>query len=631
MNYSHRTSKAYSGLAAKRRKRELPQALTSETSTTPTLSTGFSTPSTSSEPSITPILSTGFSTPSTPSEPSTTPILSTGFSTPTSSDSPATPISSNIVTSKVPLVSRNPDLNKRGFMVDELGNVFDKRGRQLDKGDCGRPRIRIKVDGKGVPILIYQIMEDTFLNNYDDGIDTYITKFIDGDYNNCQLNNLLKVPAIKLNSRRITPNIRLIDGLLIGIDGCVYHNGKQILVTKEDRMRPTVLLTYYPNLNTNQKVKSKQIKIPVDELMVDSFLDGVEYKDNWIIHLDENMKNNKLDNLDLMTHEQLVVYMEQKLTMEYEHLGERFERIKNFEIKGEKIDLGDYYLVSTLGRIFSLKSMNFQGLYLNKNGYYVVSLQPLPNTTYNLNSTPVHKLVAYTYLGPRPSKEHDVDHINQLKLDNRLENLRYLRHNENAFRKRPEAIKVQNNSDYNWGTPFEAHEMDSDENNWCNIDEAIGDNFSNYEISRSGNIRKTHSKEYIRYYTLLEYKVVSLYGTDKLEYIHSVHRLVAKCFVINSNESVFNIVDHIDRQRSNNVYTNLRWVTQKMNVMAAIGKKIKIEDIDDGENEVYDCVADAKKSLKAFSFYHLPSAKKSTIINNVQWKGIKRNIKVTRL
>ncbi|CAO3636531.1 unnamed protein product [Cunninghamella echinulata] len=96
-----------------------------------------------------------------------------------------------------------------------------------------------------------------------------------------------------------------------------------------------------------------------------------------------------------------------------------------------------------------------------------------------------------------------------------------------------QSINIQNSGDHDWGTPFEAQEIDNNENNWCNIDEVLGDNFSNYEIS----------KEYIKYNTLMECKVESLYGTDKLEY-----RLVSKCFVTNNNEGVFNSVDHIDRQ-----------------------------------------------------------------------------------
>ena len=44
-----------------------------------------------------------------------------------------------------------------------------------------------------------------------------------------------------------------------------------------------------------------------------------------------------------------------------------------------------------------------------------------------------------------------------------------------------------------------------------------------------------------------------------------VHRLVAKAFVKNPRPDIFNMVDHIDGNPSNNHYTNLRWVDCQLN------------------------------------------------------------------
>lgn len=106
--------------------------------------------------------------------------------------------------------------------------------------------------------------------------------------------------------------------------------------------------------------------------------------------------------------------------------------IKNFE---------NYYQISTKGivrsidrRVKTAKGYRFyKGRVLEPNigtnGYYYVILSKpgVSKTAY------IHKLVADAYL-ENPNSLSDVDHINENKLDNRLENLRYLSHCNNAYR-----------------------------------------------------------------------------------------------------------------------------------------------------------------------------------------------------
>ena len=92
----------------------------------------------------------------------------------------------------------------------------------------------------------------------------------------------------------------------------------------------------------------------------------------------------------------------------------------------EFIDVPGYeglYQVSNLGNLKSLKfgKQKILKLVANSNGYYENGL--LKNNKNNRGK--IHQLVAMAFLGHKPDGTHKlvVDHINDNKLDNRVENL----------------------------------------------------------------------------------------------------------------------------------------------------------------------------------------------------------------
>jgi hypothetical protein len=88
-----------------------------------------------------------------------------------------------------------------------------------------------------------------------------------------------------------------------------------------------------------------------------------------------------------------------------------------------------------------------------------------------------------------------------------------------------------------------------------------------YEISDYGDVR---SKKFKRILTPNAdkdgYKHIGLRKLgDRKKYWFRVHRLVATAFCHNPDDGVKSEVDHIDRNVTNNHYTNLRWVDKKEN------------------------------------------------------------------
>lgn len=85
------------------------------------------------------------------------------------------------------------------------------------------------------------------------------------------------------------------------------------------------------------------------------------------------------------------------------------------------------YQVSNLGRVKSLRRSKIRKLYKDDKGYFRVTLKKKGKS----KNFQIHRLVATAFI-PNPENKPEVDHINTIRTDNRVQNLRWVTSSENS-------------------------------------------------------------------------------------------------------------------------------------------------------------------------------------------------------
>lgn len=311
----------------------------------------------------------------------------------------------------------------------------------------------------------------------------------------------------------------------------------------------------------------------------------------------------------------------------------------NVESKEEWRDVLNYeglYEVSNTGKVRNMKGIKLKPA--NKAGYLTLGLSKQNIQKYKT----VHSLVIEAFKGESPSPNHSVNHIDGDKKNNNIENLEWATQSEQSihahriglvknivgkiviqrdpitneiiatFKSAAEAGRKYNLHRNNIsecclgkrknidGMIFEylnkederGKGIDYSTEEWKDITGTI------YEISTFGRIYNTE-KKIISYGTkanngYIRFKVVGREGTS------TIHRLVAEAF-IEKKDPTYDIVDHIDGNKSNNHVSNLRWCNASQNTAFRHGKRTIRINPEDNSEEIYISLNDAAKSVNGYT------------------------------
>lgn len=224
-----------------------------------------------------------------------------------------------------------------------------------------------------------------------------------------------------------------------------------------------------------------------------------------------------------------------------------YDYIKMPECIWKNIKKYDNYSVSNTGDIKNNTTNRVLKYYI-RNGYKSITLcRKNVKKTFN-----IHTLVADHFLEKPQGDNYVVNHKNEDKLDNNIDNLEYLTYRENTI--------------YSMNTNRKRNTGEFDVTNFVDIPQ-----YSNYQVSKSGEVYSKNIKR-LSCVTILPngYHKIKLKADNGIYKDLYIHVLVAMAYLNYSPVGNTFVINHKDGKKGNNNLDNLEIVTQSENMMHSV-------------------------------------------------------------
>lgn len=181
------------------------------------------------------------------------------------------------------------------------------------------------------------------------------------------------------------------------------------------------------------------------------------------------------------------------------------------------------------------------------------------------------------------------EHKEELRAKNRVRYQKnkeyYTEYNKNYYLKNKEKIKDYYKRSYSYVSV-----RGNEEPIQTDLFEIWKDINEDYCVSNYGKVWSRKRNKLVGFKSVTGYMEVMINGTR-----HYIHRLVAQAFIPNPNN--YPEIDHLDADRSNNVWTNLRWTDRKGNQNNPI-TKTKMKESNKGKLDKAHKAAEERQTWK---------------------------------